>query len=52
MGDVYSEPTTWGEDKENTNMFSLDYSAVLGDKTFLEARAGGWRTYYTWGAER
>ena len=51
VGDVYSEPTNWGEDQEHTKMFSLDYSAVLGDNTFLEARAGGWRTDYTWGPQ-
>ncbi len=42
-GDVYSEPTAWGQQNDLTKMFSVDYSTVLGDKTFLEARVGGWR---------
>jgi outer membrane receptor protein involved in Fe transport len=42
-GDVYSEITTWGQQNDHTKMLAVDYSTVLGDKTFLEARAGGWR---------
>jgi hypothetical protein len=51
VGDVYSEPTNWGEDREHTKMFSVDYNAVLGDNTFLEVKAGGWRTDYTQGPQ-
>jgi len=51
VGDVYSEPTNWGEGKQHTRMFSLDYSAVLGDTALLEARAGGWRTDYSQGPQ-
>jgi hypothetical protein len=43
LGDVYSEITTWGQQNDHTKMLALDYSTVLGDKTFLEARVGGWR---------
>ncbi len=42
-GDVYSEITTWGQQNDHTKMLGLDYNAVLGDKTFLEVKAGGWR---------
>jgi len=42
-GDVYSEPTTWTQQNDHTKMLALDYSTVLGAKTFLEARVGGWR---------
>ena len=42
-GDVYSEITTWGQQNDHTKMLGLDYSTVLGDKTFLEVKAGGWR---------
>ncbi len=42
-GDVYSEPTTWGQQNDHTKMLAVDYSTVLGEKTSLEVRAGGWR---------
>jgi outer membrane receptor protein involved in Fe transport len=43
LGDVWSEITTWGQQNDHTKMLALDYSTVLGAKTFLEARVGGWR---------
>jgi len=51
VGDVFSEPTNWGVDNTTTKMFSVDYNAVLGDKTFLEVKAGGWRTDALWGPQ-
>jgi hypothetical protein len=43
LGDVWSAPTTWSEWWEHNTMFALDYSAILGQNTVLEARGGIWR---------
>ena len=43
LGSVWSAPETWSEWWEHNNMFSLDYSAILGQNIVLEARGGIWR---------
>lgn len=42
-GSIYAEPTTWQEWWENHKMIAVDYSAILGENTVLEARAGYWK---------
>ena len=42
-GSIYSEPTTWQEYYSSHDMVALDYSAILGPNTVLEARGGVWR---------
>ena len=51
IGSVYEEPTNWGEDYQHDKMLALDYSAVLGDSTFLEVRAGAWEGDVAWRAQ-
>jgi hypothetical protein len=48
LGDVWSEPTTWGENWSQNNMIALDYSAILGQNTVLEVRGGLWRGDEEW----
>ena len=38
-----SEPSSWSENWNHHKMVALDYSAVLGQSTVLEARGGIWR---------
>ncbi len=42
-GDIFSEPSQWSENWSHDKMAALDYSAILGQNTVLEARAGFWR---------
>jgi len=42
IGDIFSEPTTWQESFNKHLMIALDYTAILGEKTVLEARGGVW----------
>ena len=42
-GDIFSEPSAWSENWNEDRMLALDYSAILGQNTVLEARAGTWR---------
>jgi len=48
VGSIYAEPTTWGENYQHDKMATLDYGAVLGDNTFLEARVGKWWADIAW----
>jgi hypothetical protein len=43
LGSVYADPSTWNEWWWNDKMMALDYSAILGQNTVLEARGGIWR---------
>ena len=43
-GDIFSEPSQWGEYWDHNKMVGVDYSAILGEKTVLEARGGLLRT--------
>ncbi len=42
-GDVIHEPSAWSENWNHHQMVALDYSAILGQNTVLEARGGIWR---------
>ncbi len=48
LGSVYDELSTWQESWWNDNMMALDYSAILGQNTVLEARGGLWRGDEEW----
>jgi hypothetical protein len=50
-GDVFSEPTNWGESYDHVKILALDLSSVLGDNTFLEVRAGTLRGKSAWRAQ-
>jgi len=43
VGNVWSAPSTWTEWWAHNKMLALDYSAILGQNTVLEARGGVWR---------
>jgi len=43
LGSVWSAPSTWTEWWAHNKMLALDYSAILGQNTVLEARGGVWR---------
>jgi hypothetical protein len=47
-GDVFSEPSAWGENWNHDKMVAVDYSAILGPNTVFEARAGAWRGDNEW----
>jgi len=48
LGSVWAAPSTWSETWWNDNMMALDYSAILGQNTVLEARGGLWRGDEEW----
>jgi hypothetical protein len=50
-GSVFEEPTTWGEDYQHDKMVALDYNAILGPNTILEARVGRWWGDVSWGPQ-
>ena len=43
-GDIFSEPSQWSENESNNKMVGVDYTAILGANTVLEARGGLLRT--------
>ncbi len=43
-GDIFSEPSQWSENATHNKMVGVDYTAVLGPNTVLEARGGLLRT--------
>ncbi len=50
-GTIDDEPSTWGESYQHDQMLALDYSAILGDSTFLEVRGGNWSGDNAWRAQ-
>ena len=47
-GDIFSEPSQWSENATHNKMVGVDYTAVLGPNTVLEARGGLLRTDNTY----